>query len=247
MPDLATLGGMDCELIRGGVLAQPVNALSSLAFVVAGVWLLLRARRAIPAGARRLVAFGTLEIATGIGSLLYHGPMGWAAPFLHDSSFLLLLLLICVINVIDLAAYRYGHEAVPRWELTASAGVVPVAAISSLAPGLVDALAVGFVVAALVVETRLGRRLRLRAERRGVAISLGLFATAAVAYALGRTGSGWCEPAALLQFHAAWHVLVALAMAAYASATWGGGPLGALAETPGRARPARRRTRVTPH
>ena len=37
------MGGSDCEHIGQGLLAQPANALSSLAYVLAGVLLLRRA------------------------------------------------------------------------------------------------------------------------------------------------------------------------------------------------------------
>ena len=38
----------------------------------------------------------------------------------------------------------------------------------------------------------------------------GWIAAGIVAYTLGRTGSSWCRPEALLQAHAGWHVLVAV-------------------------------------
>jgi hypothetical protein len=41
-------------------------------------------------------------------------------------------------------------------------------------------------------------------------------AAAVAAYALGRTGSPACRPEALFQWHAAWHVLAAVALAAAA-------------------------------
>ena len=41
MPLLA-LGGSDCEVLRDGLLGQPANALSSLAYVVAAGYVLRR-------------------------------------------------------------------------------------------------------------------------------------------------------------------------------------------------------------
>ena len=38
----SSLGGSDCEAVRDAVLAQPVNSLSSLAYVAAGAWVLRR-------------------------------------------------------------------------------------------------------------------------------------------------------------------------------------------------------------
>jgi hypothetical protein len=68
------LGGTDCELLRvGELLAQPVNALSSLAYVVAGLWVIRRRRW-----------LGASVVAVGIGSVLYHGPQPPGIRLVHD-------------------------------------------------------------------------------------------------------------------------------------------------------------------
>lgn len=76
MPLLA-LGASDCEAFRAGLLGQPANAVSSLAYVVAGLWVLRRGGPAGPAVALALV---------GVGSVLYHGPMSPGAGLAHDGS-----------------------------------------------------------------------------------------------------------------------------------------------------------------
>jgi hypothetical protein len=48
-----------------------------------------------------------------------------------------------------------------------------------------------------------------------VALALG-----GLAFLFGRTGSPLCRPGSLLQIHAAWHLLVAVAAAAYAWAAF---------------------------
>jgi hypothetical protein len=63
----------DCERIHDGLLAEPVNALSSLAYVAAGVWTWRRDR---PRGAAL--------VAVGLGSIAYHARGGTAARWLHD-------------------------------------------------------------------------------------------------------------------------------------------------------------------
>lgn len=70
------MGAADCEAIRSGFLAQPANAVSALAFVAAGLYVLRR---------RRWVAWGGGLLAVGAGSFAYHGPQpGWAG-FAHDA------------------------------------------------------------------------------------------------------------------------------------------------------------------
>ena len=74
-------GHTDCERIVRGVLAQPVLAITSLAYVVAGVTVLLwTARvRAPLAGAA-----GVVLVALGAGSFAYHGPQPSWAELAHD-------------------------------------------------------------------------------------------------------------------------------------------------------------------
>jgi hypothetical protein len=71
------LGGSDCEALRDGWLGQPVNALSSLAYVLAAAYLLRGGGRALPALALA---------AVGVGSVLYHGPMPPGADPVHNGS-----------------------------------------------------------------------------------------------------------------------------------------------------------------
>ena len=74
---LLALGGADCEALRDGWLGQPVNAVSSLAYVLAGAYVLRRGGPVAPA-----VALA----AVGVGSGLYHGPMPAGAEAVHDGS-----------------------------------------------------------------------------------------------------------------------------------------------------------------
>jgi hypothetical protein len=216
------LGGADCEVVGSGLLAQPMNALSSLAFVAGGAWLLWRAAKGAGPGRRRLAAAGALQVVVGIGSVLFHGSMGPAAPLLHDSSFLALLLLAGAIHLADLAAVDASPLWMPRWEVTTFAGLVPVAALSTLGPGWVTGLGAVLVTTAFVGEVRLRRHQpRLPRQRRDLAVSTVLLGAAVAMYVLGRTGGPWCDPAALWQPHAAWHVLAAAAATVYAASTWG--------------------------
>lgn len=71
----------DCELIRSDLWGQPANAISSLAFLVAGI-ALLRSRPVI----------GWLTCGVAAGSFLFHGPMPAGAEWAHDTSLAALLL-----------------------------------------------------------------------------------------------------------------------------------------------------------
>ena len=135
-----TLGAGDCERLHDGLVAQPVNTASALAYVAVGAWLL----------GRRQAVFGLAVVAAGVGSVDYHGPGSPAARLLHDGG---------LYAVVGLVAW---HEA---------------------------------------------------ARRVGQARRAGTGAPWA-----GRTASPWCDPDRLLQPHAAWHLLGAATLAAWAVA-----------------------------
>jgi hypothetical protein len=151
------LGAGDCERLHDGLIAQPVNTASALAYVAVGAWLL----------ARRRPVFGLAVAAAGVGSVDYHGPGSPAARLLHDGSLYL---------VVGMVAW---HEVARR------VGRV------RLAPG---------------------RRVIYRA-------ALVAAAAGAACWWAGRTASPLCDPDSLLQPHAAWHLLGAAALAAWAVAT----------------------------
>jgi hypothetical protein len=92
------LGAGDCERLGDGLIAQPVNTASALAFVAVGAWLAGRGVRAGP-GRGPLVAFGLAVTAAGVGSVDYHGPGSPAARLLHDGSLYLVVGLVAWLEV----------------------------------------------------------------------------------------------------------------------------------------------------
>jgi hypothetical protein len=72
----------DCERIRPGLIGQPANAASSLAFVLAAVPIARRARQTRSLAWAAVAASSALE---GLGSVAYHGPGGRVAKALHDT------------------------------------------------------------------------------------------------------------------------------------------------------------------
>ena len=77
----ASFGQSDCERIIGGALAQPVLAVSSLAYVAAGMAVLFWAMRMRGPLAG---AAGVVLVAVGAGSFAFHGPQPWWAGIAHD-------------------------------------------------------------------------------------------------------------------------------------------------------------------
>ncbi|HEV8425593.1 MAG TPA: hypothetical protein VGS14_10450 [Actinomycetes bacterium] len=104
------LGAGDCERLHDGLLAQPVNTASALAYVAVGAWLVGRGMRPGPARGRT-VGFGLAVAVAGIGSVDYHGPGSPAARWLHDGA---LYAVVSLVAVNELA--RRGRRAawIPR-------------------------------------------------------------------------------------------------------------------------------------
>jgi hypothetical protein len=150
------LAAGDCERLHDGLIAQPVNTASALAYVAVGAWLL----------GRRQPVFGLAVAAAGIGSLDYHGPGSPAARLLHDGG---------LYAVVGFVAW---HELLRRG----------------------------------------GRTAWPRGSRVAYRLALAAAAAGAACWWLGRTGGPWCDPDSLLQGHAAWHVLTALALAGWGRA-----------------------------
>ncbi len=207
----------DCERVVGGALAQPVNAWSSLAFLVAGAWI---ASRAVRASGRRveLVVFGAAVASNAIGGLLFHGVQGPVARWIHDLSILSVLLFISASAVSRLL------ERSTRWTTEvfvtslAAAGLVLAVAPVSAYPlfGLFGAAAA---VSELVEYRHELPAIRSQGLTARMGARLGVLAAlllGGTAFWIGRTGAPLCNPESAFQWHAVWHVLAAAAMALFA-------------------------------
>ena len=213
------LGAGDCERLRDGLVAQPVNTASALAYLLAAAWLARQGARRDAASRREALAFGLAVAAAGVGSVDFHGPGSPAARWLHDAGLCAAVSFVAVHDLARLAGAR--RRVVPAWAATAGAGGV----LLGLAPraGGAVAGALGLLVAAgEVAVARRGPRRPPGAYRAGVAA----LAVGAACWWLGRTGGPLCDPDSLLQGHAAWHLLTAFALAAWGSATLGPSPTG---------------------
>jgi hypothetical protein len=95
----------DCEEIRPGLIGQPANTVSSLAFVLVAVPIARAARR------RRQPAWTAVAVATaveGLGSVAYHGPGGRWAKKLHDGG------LVALAATLGIAVGREGRPVPVR-------------------------------------------------------------------------------------------------------------------------------------
>jgi hypothetical protein len=187
-------GLTDCEALREGLLSQPVNAITSLAFVVAGLAVTVRNPR------RQL--FGLAVALVGIGSFAAHGLRWPGSEWLHDVTIAWVLVLVLI-------------EGVPRpWMMGAVPGVGMLFAVAPMAnnPFMV-------VLAASVI----GREMLPSRRSRAAIYAVAILGIGALIGTLSRTGWPLCDPDSLIQGHAVWHVLAAVALA-----VWGIGSPGGL-------------------
>ncbi len=206
----AQIGQSDCEAIRDAVVAQPVNTMSSAAYVVAGLWLVLRAIRTGGGDAATQIIYGIAVAGVGVGSVAFHGPMPSSALLIHDAA------IVAVFAVI--AARALGTML--GWT---QASWILLSVVLTLVVGILLELsrAVGLATAAVIAVAGLGLAIHLVRNggqrpfaRPYIRMSLAfvlLLAAAGAVNVFGRTGFPLCDPDSVLQGHALWHVLTAAA------------------------------------
>lgn len=209
------IGETDCEAITEGLLAQPVNALSSVAYIIAGLWLVSRAVRNRAAETVTQIVFGLTLSGVGAGSFAFHGPMPPGARLVHDLTIAAVFAVILARGVGSL--WRWSEPSVVAGfiGITAAAG-----AVMALSPGTGAVLSGLVGVAAVGIEVfvyRTGRRGPLSSRlARWLLVIVALLIVAGLVQLLGRTGALLCNPDSAYQAHALWHILTAVAIGLYA-------------------------------
>ncbi|MBS1847524.1 MAG: hypothetical protein JST73_04540 [Actinobacteria bacterium] len=185
-----------------------MNTVSSLAFCVAGLVVAARARRRTPGtleapdpSVSAETALGWAAVATGLGSVAYHGPGTRAGHVLHDASLITMLGTLVAAD-----ATRATGRPAPR----ALYAALPVASTVAAASSWSTAVQLAAAVAAIGGEVARVRRDQ-RSGRRGLrpAVEALVALGGASGHVLGRTGGPLCRPDSPLQAHAAWHTAMA--------------------------------------
>lgn len=209
---VTALGESDCETITNTVLAQPVNAYSSLAFSVVGIGIIVWAQSVRGIERELRIVFGTILILTGIGSYLFHGPQPPVSQFLHDITFLAALLLILVAHLATGLSWSrqalWGAFAAAILVVSVTLFVYPQATNTFMVVGVA-----GVVLAHLVMR-RAGP-----ASRRLLLSAILAMALSVTFFVLGRAGGPICDPDSAFQGHAMWHILSAVGIGTYFVAT----------------------------
>ncbi len=212
-PDVGR-GESFCEAARPGLLEQPANSLSNLGFVVAGLAVGWHARL----GAGRLArpglatAYAVLVVLLGPASMAMHATQSELGGRLDQLSMYLVAgfaAAYALIRVLDRATTSFvGCFA---------ALVVLSEAVEQLGSHVPVVHNAGNAAFAVVLATAIGLEVLLRRrggrtlEARWILAAVGSLAVAFVIWNLTQDGSPLCHPHSLLQGHAAWHLLCAVA------------------------------------
>ncbi len=209
-------GAEFCEAARDGWVKQPANTLSNLGFVVAGLAIGWRAREparlgdTLPRFPGVATGYACIVVLLGPASAAMHATQSSLGGLLDVTSMFLLASFAAAYAV----TRRLGREPVFFWQVF----LLLVAACELI--GLWDRkipvvhfagnAAFGLLlVVAIVVEIQLWRRGGARADLRYGGAAL---ASMLVAFAIWTLSQhGWCDPGSLVQGHAAWHLLGAVA------------------------------------
>lgn len=215
---LSELGESDCEEIGDGLLNQPVNAISSGAYTLFGLWLVWRAVRRRSDEMCIEIFYGLALASVGIGSIAFHGPVPPGARLLHDLTIAAVLAVIAARNLGVLLGWP--RRAVAGMAIVVIGVIGAVMAFAPDAGNLLTGLVGAAAVTTEVMIYRSGRR-RFSARVARILVSVVvLLAAAGVINVLGRTGGPICDPDSLFQGHALWHVLTAAAFMVYGYAAF---------------------------
>jgi hypothetical protein len=211
-PIVIAAGSTDCEAMNTGVFLQPVNTVSSLAFSVAGVAIVMWANRTVGSERVNRQIFGTLMVATGLGSVAFHGFDGRLWNFFHDITFLSAVWTVAVVNVAELKRWR-----TPMGWSTVLGGMAVFSVILAIGPGVTNVLTFGVAVTLIASDAVLERSGGI--NRLVWSAAVASMAVAVLFFLLGRTGGALCDPDSLFQGHGLWHFFAATALTLYFVAT----------------------------
>lgn len=148
-------------------------------------------------------------VLAGLGSMDYHGPALGPEPLLHDGGLAVALIAALAIDLAVLGVRRFWRT----WGLVGLTlvALVVIALLPDVSPGLAGIAAIGLVAAEWLVYRR-----GLRRPSPALWAGLGSLALGVLVFSVSRTDGPLCDPESLLQGHALWHLLTALALALWA-------------------------------
>jgi hypothetical protein len=196
-----------CEAIGDNkLLRQPANALSSFTFVFVGVFVLILKRREKRFPAIYKTIFSAAAIAIGVGSAFYHASLTFIGQFFDVLGMYLLVVFVLVYALERLFEFTRQTTLTLYFvlNLLLATMLIYVPETRRYLFGLV-------LVAGLVIEIIARKTRKVIVKTKWWNIGFALFATAFVIWIVDKQKI-ICEPHSILQGHAVWHLLGAIAM-----------------------------------
>ena len=203
-----------CEAIGSGAVAQPANAWSSLAFVLAGLWIAF-ARTASSSRDKywnRMVSepayrrlYGCSLVAIGLGSYYYHASLSFAGQVWDMSGMYLLITFALLYGVARRTRIRTGVAMATYLVCN-----VALLGFQIALPDLRRYVFAVLVLGVLAIEATYRRSSGGTMERRWLSRAAGTLGLAFLIWVLDITKLV-CSSDSALQGHALWHVLGAVA------------------------------------
>lgn len=205
MPDICF-----CEAIRDSWVRQPVNAISSLAFLAVAVFV-VRVERRPSEPASRLhplksgwvypAIYGIALALIGLGSAFYHASLTFVGQTADVLGMYLLGTFILIYN-----SHRLSPLSPAKAMTTYLIGNAALLVLLVQMPALRRYAFAGIILSALALEWRIRRGRRVAARTALLYSAIGLMAVAFAVWVLDITGVA-CDPQSFLQGHGVWHVL----------------------------------------
>ena len=196
-----------CEGVRDGLIRQPANTWSSLAFCLAGLVMaveLVRRRESRGFAPVEAACFALAAVLVGSTSAFYHASLSFVGQWLDVQSMYLLILAAFAVNLDALRPHEPRRFLLVYGVVNLLLGLLLV-----WVPVLRRFAFAGVVLSVLVTEVLLRRR-GLRDWRLGPLVTAaGVMAVAFGIWILDTTRV-LCAPDSLVQGHAVWHVLGAV-------------------------------------
>ncbi len=208
-----------CEAIGSGLIRQPINAYTNIAYVLVGIIILVylsrtkrhfKQRSPISDLPRKLfILFGIACIAVGIGSFIYHASFIFLGEELDDDSMYLI------------GSFMLFFELAHHRKITTRQFILYYIVLNLLLEALIFFLPVVrggvfalLVIASIILVERSIRKQIVISQRRQFYTAIGLFGVAYFIWILDKTHL-LCYPHSLYQGHAVWHLVSAVAALMY--------------------------------
>ncbi len=215
------VGGDFCEGPYDGLIKQPVNTWSNFGFITAGLlvaWQLMKGtyrqqRNMLTQNDFSAIFFSSLVVLLGPGSMAMHAtltPIGGELDMLS-------MYLICAFMV-AYATQRYYRWGAPQFVVVFISVIVICEVVGLYHPHLPiidyagNAIFGGFIITAIIFEMLNSFVRKAQHEKKWGAFGLISLIAAFAIWNFWKNDSPLCDPHSLIQGHAIWHLLDALAV-----------------------------------